>query len=359
MTALTRLAEDVAVVVRGDDAVVLRNGTEVLRVPEAGPAAGWLAGPSGPVWDRRAVSTAPPAVRRLLAVLTEHRVVIADPVTEELRDLHARTVGGHLDLPPVPGTDTAFVAREAGTGPVLRLPPPDLGNASLGHVLRRRRSARTFGRGPIPLAALATILGVSAGPTSSAGPAGGADRIGSEERPDAADRIGPAGPARGYPSGGARYPVETHLVAVRVAGLPPAGYRYLSLGHALSRRAAAGPDDPVPLHWLPDLPPGDTAAVVLLTVDFGRRDLAHYGGRAYRLALLEAGHLAQNLLLVSTAVGVAGRPFCGYDDEGAAGAAGLAYPTEVVVYAVALGPAATPGVALPTGQPGAKPIGRS
>ncbi|MEO3926235.1 nitroreductase family protein [Micromonosporaceae bacterium B7E4] len=388
MTALARLADDVAVLVRDGDAVLLRDGAEVLHVPGAGPAAEWLAGWSTRPWPRRELAGAPTAVRHLLALLERHGAVLADPLTGHLLDLHGRTVGGHLELPAVPGADSAFLAREAGTGPIVRLPPPAPGAAPLGRALRNRRSAGRFGTGPVSLAVLGTLLGAGAGTTGTAdaspetsdtagmpaGPNGTADThtgpndtadthtgpngtAGAEpggstpgggaggvlERVGGAAGTGWAGPGRAYPSGGRLYPVETHVVAVRVAGLTAAGYRYLPLAHALSRRAVPTPATE-PARWLPDLPPGDTAAVVLLTVDFARPSLARYGGKAYRLALLEAGQIAQNLLLLGTVLGVAGRPYCGYDEEAAAGAAGLAYPTETVVYAIAFGPTPdTPG----------------
>ncbi|GIG92094.1 SagB/ThcOx family dehydrogenase [Plantactinospora endophytica] len=385
MTALTRFADDVAVLVRGDDAVLLRDGVELLRVPGAGPAAEWLAGWSTRPWHRQELAGAPAAVRDLLALLERHGAVVADPLTAHLLDLHGRTVGGHLDLPAVPGADTAFQAREAGSGPIVRLPPPAPGSTPLGRALRDRRSARRFGTGPMPLEVLGTLLGAGAGtvpdsadatgrasgpddrgepdgasrPDSRGEPSrasrhdvrgqpGGRDEFDGSEQPDGRDEVdgrdgvdGASWFGRAHPSGGGLCLVETHVVAVRVAGLPAGGYRYLPLAHALSRRAGAPPATE-PARWLPELPPGDTGAVVLLTVDFARPGLARYGGKAYRLALLEAGHIAQNLLLLGTALGVAGRPYCGYDDEAAARAAGLGHPTETVVYAVALGPAPEP-----------------
>jgi SagB-type dehydrogenase family enzyme len=324
VTSLRRLAHDAGIVVRDGDAVVLHDGAEVVRVPGAGPAAGWLTTASTQAWDRQWYAAAPPAVRRLIAALEAHQVVVGDPLAEHLIDLHARTVRGHLDPPAVPGVDAGFLAREAGTGPAVALPPPDLGAAPLAGALRARHSARTFGRGSVRFGALATLLGAAAGTT---GRDGDPDRW-----------SWPAGPPRRHPSGGALYPIETHVVTVWVEHLPSATYRYLPLAHALSRRAAA--PSPVDLaQWIPDLPAGDTAAVVLLCMDLARPSLRRYGGKAYRLALLEAGHIAQNLVLVATALGLAGRPLCGFDDEALAAAAGLAYPAEVVVYAVGFGAA--------------------
>ncbi len=315
---LRRLADDVAIVVRGADAVVLRGDVEVLRVPGAGPAAHRL----GLWWrrPRRRDEPAATAVRDLAAVLEAHGVLVEDSLTRHLLDLHAATVGGRA-VPEEAADDTAFLVRDAG-GPYIRLPAAVLGPTTLAAALRDRRTARGFRGAPLPLAELATLLGAAAGTSGGAGP----------------DRLGALGPARSHPSGGACYPVETHVAAVDVTALEPAGYRYHPLAHALSRRAAASSPAALP-RMFPDLSEaGPPAAVVVFTVDVARPSLHRYGGKAYRLALLEAGHIAQSLLLAAAALAVAGLPLCGFDEEAVARSVGLDEPGELAVYAVALGP---------------------
>ena len=89
-----------------------------------------------------------------------------------------------------------------------------------------------------------------------------------------------------------------------------------------------------------DQPVEGAAFFVLLFLDFTRLSLSKYGKKAYRLALLEAGHLAQNVLLAASAFGLATLPVCGFDDEGISRTAGLRYPEQPVVYALAVGSAA-------------------
>jgi SagB-type dehydrogenase family enzyme len=79
-----------------------------------------------------------------------------------------------------------------------------------------------------------------------------------------------------------------------------------------------------------------------LFIDFTRHSFEKYGAKIYRLALLEAGHIAQNLLLTAAALGLAGLPLCGFRDAEISAAAGLDFPQQAVVYAVAIGGMVSP-----------------
>lgn len=318
-TALPRLAEDCALLVRGEDAVVLREGVEVLSLPGAGEACGWL-GHSGLAAGRDWLA-APTSVRRLVAILETHGVLATDPLTGHLMDLHAQTVGGRFQRPADAGSDTAFLVREYGE-PGIPLPPADLGSMSLAAALRSRRSARPVGGRPLALGALGTLLEAAVRRTDDGA---------------LTARSGPMGPLRAHPSGGALYLVETLVIVLNVDDVPPATYRYHPLTHSLSERAPATAVSDIEI-WFSDLSGGAAAVVALLTVDLGRPSLSRYGGKAYRLALLEAGHIAQNLLLVGTALDLPGLPLCGFDADAVPAAAGLG-ATEVAVYAVAFGSA--------------------
>jgi SagB-type dehydrogenase family enzyme len=46
-----------------------------------------------------------------------------------------------------------------------------------------------------------------------------------------------------------------------------------------------------------------------------QRSSAKYGDLAYQHALLEAGHMSENILLVGTALGLNLRPYAGFNDE--------------------------------------------
>ncbi|XCB29008.1 nitroreductase family protein [Arcanobacterium hippocoleae] len=61
-----------------------------------------------------------------------------------------------------------------------------------------------------------------------------------------------------------------------------------------------------------------------------------YGARAYRLGHLEAGHLAQNLLLTACAEGRAAIPWGGFFDDIISASLALS-PEEVCIYAIPIG----------------------
>lgn len=57
--------------------------------------------------------------------------------------------------------------------------------------------------------------------------------------------------------------------------------------------------------------------------------------------MLEAGHMAENVLLVATALGMSTRPIAGYDDAALAKLLDLDERIEQSVYSIALCPAVT------------------
>lgn len=174
------------------------------------------------------------------------------------------------------------------TGPHLSLPAPAALPVDLAAVVRRRRSGLPDECGDVPLDALGTILGLSAGA--------------------APDHPG----LRMTPSGGAMYPLDVILLAHRVTGLPAGGYVYDPIGHALLPRGAL---DPQEFHRRANAvaPPPQPSLTLAFVATFARTR-AKYGLRGYRFALLEAGHLAQAALTLATALGLATLPWGGFVD---------------------------------------------
>jgi SagB-type dehydrogenase family enzyme len=114
------------------------------------------------------------------------------------------------------------------------------------------------------------------------------------------------------PSAGGLQSVELYLVVLDPATWLPAGlYHYDRPGHHLSRIAGGARRDDW-LAWVPSL--HDVRGGSLLWViagDLGRTE-AKYGERAHRLLLLEAGHLMQNLCLLSWSLGLSTVPSGGF-----------------------------------------------
>jgi SagB-type dehydrogenase family enzyme len=83
----------------------------------------------------------------------------------------------------------------------------------------------------------------------------------------------------------------------------------------------------------------EAAALLVVTAVFPRTQFK-YGQRGYRFALLEAGHVVQNVLLAAADLGLPALPLGGFYDrrlDAIVGADGL---DEASVYSVALGGAA-------------------
>lgn len=245
----------------------------------------------------------------------------ARAVTAELAALSRATAYPRLSPALPPTQDTAFLLREHGGGHGVHLDaaaPP----AGLAQALRARRSARRFGGRPLTRGELGTLLGWGAGCGDGGGPQGAGGLVA----------------RRTYPSGGALYPVETHVVARAVDGLPPGVHRYQPAGDRLVARAVAPATEQLAA-WLAPLDLAGVAALLVLTADWARPSLRRYGEKAFRLALLEAGHIGQAVALVGAALGLGVLPLCGFDDAALSRGCGLAYPRESVVYVLAIGAA--------------------
>jgi SagB-type dehydrogenase family enzyme len=196
------------------------------------------------------------------------------------RELEAKA---RRELPP------PAVKRQSGV-PRTLLPAADDAFA-LAQVLQRRRTWRRFRRGgAVPVADVATLLGLTWGVQQWTSTALGRLAL------------------KTSPSGGARHPIEVYLLATRVAGLRQGWYHYDPDAHALARvgRPSAAA---TPAAYLPRQQAfGAAPALFVMSAVFARTQWAYPHPRAYRVVLLDAGHLAQTFCLVATALGLA--PFC-------------------------------------------------
>ena len=143
-------------------------------------------------------------------------------------------------------------------------------------------------------------------------------------------------PLRAVPSGGALYPLELYVAALRVDTLDPGLYHFDPLRPALEvLRAELAPDEVASLSTYPEIVSG-CAALVLVAAIFGRTRFK-YGLRGYRFALLEAGHVVQNLVLAATALGLGAVPLGGFYDRLTDDFLGLDGVNESTVYTIAVG----------------------
>lgn len=182
-------------------------------------------------------------------------------------------------------------ARRYASRPIVDLPEPAPLTGGLADALAARRSAEAFGAGEVDLAVLSGLLRRTYGVTGWLG-----------------NRA-----LRATPSGGALYPLDVFVVAHRVPALRTAGLYHFDPFRDLL--ADLGDVDLTALGASVNPPElaASAAVTVVLSASFWRSRFK-YGQRALRFALMEAGHLAQNLLLVATGYGLAARPLGGFLD---------------------------------------------
>ncbi|MGL4553435.1 MAG: SagB/ThcOx family dehydrogenase [Gemmataceae bacterium] len=132
------------------------------------------------------------------------------------------------------------------------------------------------------------------------------------------------------PSAGGLQALELYPVVVANGWLEPAAYHYDRAGHTLARVADAP--------WqevrgeIPSLAALEGGAILWLIVGDAARARPKYGERADHFLALEAGHLMQNLCLVSASLGRTTVPLGGFFE--AALARRLRLPaTDLVLYA--------------------------
>lgn len=239
---------------------------------------------------------------RLAHVTDVERIGFPDP-TEDYHEA-SRSYPGVVD-PLVGGaarlegsielrlSTTRAVKRYPGR-PRVPLPPSDLGHVTLAAAIANRRSRRGEGRRPLRLDELSALLHAAYGVTGDLGDPGQA--------------------ARAAPSGGALYPLELYVVALQLEGVEPSLHHYDPSRHALERlRVLDRCEDVGRLTPYDELLTGCSALVIVSAMFW--RSRFKYGARAYRFTLIEAGHVAQGLLLAAAAIGLAAVPVGGFYDR--------------------------------------------
>jgi SagB-type dehydrogenase family enzyme len=201
----------------------------------------------------------------------------------------AMVLDDHEDNPEFPRTAPPAVKRYPRSASIALTTPPRDGQ--FPEVLLARRTWRRFTAQTVSFDDLSLLLDLTAGIQHWA-LAGSGDRS----------------PLKTSPSGGARHPINVYVLALRVDGLPRGLYHYAADRHRLDRLRAGvrrgGVERYLPRqYWYQD-----AAALVLFAASFDRILYRYQYSRAYRAALVEAGHLCQTFCLTATWRGLG--PFC-------------------------------------------------
>lgn len=190
---------------------------------------------------------------------------------------------------------------------------PRVEESPLMTLIRARRSCRDFARRAMRLEDLATLLGGAYGVT----------------RRGAIDD-------RAAPSAGGLYPLEIYVAARAVDGLADGVYHYNVRGHSLGFIGdACAPGELGRILLGQDFL--EQANVLMFISAVFARTQRKYGPRGYRYALLEAGHVAQNLCLLATERGLGGLCVGGFYDRRLNRLLQLDGVKRAVVYAAAIG----------------------
>jgi SagB-type dehydrogenase family enzyme len=119
------------------------------------------------------------------------------------------------------------------------------------------------------------------------------------------------GEGRGpVPSSGGLQALELYLAAFEASWLTAGVHHYDRAGHHLSR-VLPGADRERWRELVPSMDLVDGGALLWILVGDGARIAAKYGDRGGRFLLLEAGHLMQNLCLLSASLGLSTIPLGG------------------------------------------------
>jgi SagB-type dehydrogenase family enzyme len=180
-----------------------------------------------------------------------------------------------------------FYDRNDRTG-ALPLPSATAGNELIA-LMAKRRTVREAMPAAISLSALSDCLFAGMG------------IIGQTE-----NCVGTL-PLSMTPSGGARNPYEAYVYARSVEGLEPGFYHYAAIDHTLARVDT----DALPLpsellggqQWTDAMP-----CILLLYARFERTMWKYDDANAYRVVLIEAGHIGQNVMLAATRSGLSACP---------------------------------------------------
>lgn len=176
----------------------------------------------------------------------------------------------------------------------IALPPLVPGRPmTLEGTLKARKSVRRFRTEPLRLGQLGYLLWASTGLTWR---------------------------ERGYefrtaPSAGARYPIETYVVANDIEQIEQGLYHYAIRSHELEQLGVGNMRATVAAAALDQEMCALAPAVLVWTAIFARTEY-RYCQRAYRYIYLDAGHIAENLALAVVGLGLGSCQIGAfYDDE--------------------------------------------
>ena len=214
---------------------------------------------------------------------------IGDDFHRITKYVRGKMAGGYLDWSSKPE-----VYKQYQDGKKVKLPfPENIKTLSFNEAIRNRKSIRGFSDKPLSLEQLGYILWSSTG----------------------IQRVERGYAFRNAPSAGALYPIETYLFAKNIEEVELGLYHYNIKLHILEALDVG--DFSLSLaHACLDQDMLASAQAVFIWSGVFVRSKWKYKQRAYRYVYLDCGHIAQNLALSATALGLGScQVGAFYDDE--------------------------------------------
>jgi len=188
-------------------------------------------------------------------------------------------------LPTTPPPPQVKTIDNAGS---IALPLHDIDQDSFFQTLHARRTHRTFAKGKVSLGSVSKLLKTTWG-------------VQGYLETNVFGKL----PYKTSPSGGARHPIEVYLMALRVDGLEAGTYHYQARDHLLEKLPVKASPRIARQYCADQLHAADAAALFIMTGVFSRTMWKYHKPRAYRVVLLDAGHLGQTFCLTATRMGLA------------------------------------------------------
>ena len=215
-------------------------------------------------------------------------VNIGDEFQKATKYVRGKRAGGYLDWSKKPDIYKQYLNS---TKIKLSL-PKQVETLSLEEAIKKRRSVRTFSQKPLTEEQLSYLLWASTG----------------IQRKEIRHEF------RTAPSAGALYPIETYLITNNVQGLEKALYHYSIKSHLLEELKSGDFSTLIAHAALGEAMFLDAATIFIWTAIFDRSKWK-YKQRAYRYVYLDAGHIAQNLALSATSIGLGSCQVGAFYDE--------------------------------------------
>lgn len=201
----------------------------------------------------------------------------------------------------------------------IKLEKASIKENQLFSIIKKRESKRKFTGEELTLKEISKILYFSAGIRNSKEIGGDFDKS-----------------KRMYPSGGARYPLEIYLAIFKGKEILPGIYHYnvkrntleLLLEGDFRKKFSSEITDQ---NWV-----GKSRMITIITAVFSRT-IVKYKERGWRYIFFEAGHLAQNICLISTLLKLKCCAVGGFMDEKVIALLDLNLNSELPLYLIVIG----------------------